>query len=131
MPKVADQAFQSGSKMIILHKCLKINPAGWFWVPKDGLKGVLGVAFGSPIRSWRRLCEPNRARRRRDTPLLRFGDSCGGSKEAKICTDSISEVNETENNEIVDLLHPCLVKSLVLGPKGGQDGAQMGSKSNF
>ena len=73
----------------------------------------------------------NRSRRRFDSSRLRFWDSCGGSKEAKIHQKSSSEDDQTENRENTDFVDPSLIKSLLFGPNGGQDGAQRESRINF
>ena len=60
-----------------------------------------------------------------------FLDHFGGPKEAKIDQKSSSDDVKNEKSENVDFVDPSHQKSLLLGPNGSQDGAQMESGINF
>ena len=62
---------------------------------------------------------------------MRFRASGRSSKEAKIHAKSNSEDDRIKKSKTANFLHPSLVKSLLLGSNGGQEGVQMGARINF
>ena len=55
----------------------------------------------------------------------------GGPQEFRIDSNSILVGVKHKKSENVDFVNPSHVKSLLLGPNGDQDGAQMESGINF
>ena len=58
-------------------------------------------------------------------------DRFGGPKESKIEWKPRSRNVQNEKSENVDFCYPSHQKSMVLGPNGSRDEAQMGFKTDF